>query len=337
MKFNARKTAFFSMFATIRIIWLVVVLSCLSLVFGWSYHATKQLTEQQMPPPGKIVFVEGEWVHIRCVGNEKDTTVMFESGVMGWSGVWAWMLENHPKNIRACAWDRPGLGWSKPSTRPADAESSAKVLHALVKSQKIKRPFILTGHSLGGMYSIVYQRMYPKDVSSLVLVDPAHPQQLSRLPQRAVFKTFNQVGKLEGSLPLLDFGAARGVLQATTSTLRMLPSTSSTEVMNVSSSQLHMRRSVFEYKAFPLSAAQAMKTEKLNIPFFILSSSDRERGDRESNEVWWALHEDMSHLSEKGYWTVIQNTTHNSIIMNENSALLVWDRILAAKNSENNN
>lgn len=307
--------------------WTILALMAVVLIAGWLTHTTLQRVELSVPPPGRVIYAAGEWVHVRCRGSATAPTVVLESGVMGWSSVWAWFFKGDKDGFRICAWDRPGLGWSAPTKRPADAESSAKVLHAVTRRLKIRKPFVLVGHSLGGLYALVYQRLYPGDVSALVLVDPAHPQQLSRLPSRTVMKTVTSVDRLQGVLPLLDFGAARGALQATSSTLRLLPPTEQQDIIHISSSQLHLRRSIKEYQAFPLTAAQTKKTTSVDVPLLVISTSRREPGDRAANESWWALHQGLATLSDKGVWTAIPESTHNSVIMDQGNAALVWERI----------
>ena len=311
---------------------LCAVLLGVAFIGGWLVQTTLHEQETQIPPPGRMVHAAGEWVHIQCRGPKDAPTVVLEAGVMGWSSVWAWMFQHVPPNRRVCAWDRPGLGWSLPSRRPADAASSAVVLRAALAEQDVKMPMVLVGHSLGGLYSLVYENMYPDDVAALVLVDPAHPQQLSRLPQTAVNRTFTQVDRIETTLPLLDFGVARWLLEwRSSSSLFKLPVDTRSNIIHISASRAHLARSVQEYQAWGLSSLQAQQSGPhiSTIPLIVLSSADREMGNRPANEMWWTLHQSLASLSTQGHWSVVPNTSHQSIIMDESAALLLWEHIQA--------
>ena len=310
---------------TLLLAWLVSIIA----VGAWMVQTTLYQQERSHAPPGKMYLVQGEWVHLDCRGDRKKTMLFLESGAMGWSTVWEWFLLHGQQNFYVCAWDRPGMGWSQPTTRPADSQASAAVLHELLAQQGLnKKPFILVGHSLGGLYALSYQKMFPRDVQSLVLLDPAHPQQLQRLPEETVNKTFEQVGFLSASLPLLDFGVGRGVVEMRKeASLFRLPPWTRSSVIHVSSSRQHLNRAVEEYMSWKPTASFAQVQSLGDMPLLVISASDREAGNRTANERWWSLHEGMSHLSSHGYWTVIPNTAHQSLIMKESSVLLILEKI----------
>ncbi len=80
-----------------------------------------------------------------------------------------------------CSYDRAGLGWSDSSADPRDAQHMVHELHALLEAAHIAPPYVLAGHSLGGLLILAYTRRYPDEVAGLVFLDSSHPQQKARL------------------------------------------------------------------------------------------------------------------------------------------------------------
>jgi len=81
-------------------------------------------------------------------------------------------------NTTTFAYNRPGYGDSDPVTTPRDGQHVVDELRALLQAQGMKPPYILVGHSLGGLYMQLYARRYPDEVGALILVDTTHPRQL---------------------------------------------------------------------------------------------------------------------------------------------------------------
>lgn len=77
------------------------------------------------------------------------------------------------------SYDRPGYGNSPGVDGPRDPCSVASELHALLQASRVDPPYLLVGHSLGGLYQHAFARMYPQDVAGLLLLDPTHPEHLA--------------------------------------------------------------------------------------------------------------------------------------------------------------
>ncbi|WP_162241832.1 alpha/beta fold hydrolase [Pseudorhodoferax sp. Leaf267] len=107
--------------------------------------------------------------------------VVFQSGLGDDHGTWAQVLQQLPSRIEAIAPDRPGYGASPASTELRDACRIAQEQRALLQRSGVKPPYVLVGHSLGGLYQYVYARQYPDEVAGLVLLDPTHPDILKTL------------------------------------------------------------------------------------------------------------------------------------------------------------
>jgi pimeloyl-ACP methyl ester carboxylesterase len=80
------------------------------------------------------------------------------------------------------AYDRAGQGWSDPGPRPRDAHQSAGELHAALQRAGIAGPYIVAGHSYGGLVVRAFADRYPDEVVGMVLVDASHPDQWAHIP-----------------------------------------------------------------------------------------------------------------------------------------------------------
>lgn len=113
----------------------------------------------------------GRRMNLYCIG-KGSPTVVFEAGLSSWSMVWAKVQPQIAKFTRACAYDRSGLGFSDPTARPATAANIVDDLHRLLLAAGIEAPYVLVGHSIGGLYVRVFADRYRADVTGMVLVDP---------------------------------------------------------------------------------------------------------------------------------------------------------------------
>ena len=157
----------------IRVLVLVVNLLVVVLV-GWPERLMAQ-TPPSSPPPGVLVDIGGHKLHIHCVGpTNAALTVVFESGGGGSSKDWSRVRDLLPSQVRTCAYDRAGSGWSEAGPAPRTMRQEVFELHALLEAAKIPGPFVLVGQSIGGLLVRLYTEKYGSNVVGIVLVDPTH-------------------------------------------------------------------------------------------------------------------------------------------------------------------
>ncbi len=137
---------------------------------------------RDFPPPGRLVELDGRHSHIHCTGSGSPT-ILLESGLDD-RGSWGWdhMLDELSQVSRVCAYDRAGIIWSEPREGPRDAERIADELHALLAAASEPPPYVMVGHSLGGLLVRVYDGRYPGEAVGFVFVDASHPEQDRRFP-----------------------------------------------------------------------------------------------------------------------------------------------------------
>ena len=137
-------------------------------------------------PPGRLVDVGSHRLHIHCTGVESPS-VVFESGLGGTYLDWARVQPEVSRFARACSYDRAGYGWSEPGPEPRDAQRIARELDTLLARARIPPPYVLVGHSFGGLAIRMFaSRNERREVAGLVLVDAAHEDQFQRLESAGV-------------------------------------------------------------------------------------------------------------------------------------------------------
>jgi pimeloyl-ACP methyl ester carboxylesterase len=126
-----------------------------------------------------MVDVGGYSLHINCVG-QGSPTVLLDGGSGEMSADWVWVQQEVSDTTRVCAYDRAGMGWSEMGPEPRDAGQIPSELHTLLSKAGIEGPYVLVGHSFGGMYMQMYAARYPDEVAGVALVDsPTEPDQFS--------------------------------------------------------------------------------------------------------------------------------------------------------------
>lgn len=155
---------------------LAALISTLALV-GTIYQViATRLDRQKYPPPGRLVDVGGYRLHIHCSGHEgaSGPTVVMDAGIGECSLGWGLVQPEIAKFARVCTYDRAGLGWSDSAPTPRISQQIVNDLHALLTNAEIKPPYVLVGHSFGGLNARLYASQFPEEVAGIVLVDSAH-------------------------------------------------------------------------------------------------------------------------------------------------------------------
>lgn len=124
--------------------------------------------------PQQLVAVEpGRRLNIYCTG-KGSPTVVFDSGLGDSTRVWGLVQPAIAVHTRVCSYDRAGLGFSDPPARPSTSANMVDDLHRLLRAAHVKPPYVLVGHSLGGMNVKLYAETYLPEVAGLVFVDASH-------------------------------------------------------------------------------------------------------------------------------------------------------------------
>lgn len=132
--------------------------------------AQQAKTSRAVQPPGKLIDIGGYRLHINSSGKGKPTVVLI-AGSGDFSFDWSLVQPAVSGFSRVCSYDRAGLAWSDSGPTPRTMRQEAFELHRLLEKAKLKAPFVLVGHSIGGLIARVYAAEYPQEVAGMILVD----------------------------------------------------------------------------------------------------------------------------------------------------------------------
>ena len=157
---------------------------------GWSGQwapvgSSSPLALQPVEPPANaknfIRLPDGRRIYMDCHGAGLPA-VIFDSGSGGGFQAWTKVQPEIAKTNMACTYDRASIGVSDPGPLPRDAAAVARDMDALLTAAKIPAPYVLVGHSLGGIHVRQYANTHLDKVAGIVLVDPSGDN------QRALFR-----------------------------------------------------------------------------------------------------------------------------------------------------
>lgn len=129
---------------------------------------------KRYPPPGQMVDIGERRLHMLCKGTERPPVIVIEGGSFASSYMYWSAQDEIAKVARVCTYDRAGLGWSDATLLPRSLESRIDDLHSLLRKSGQTGPYVLVGHSMGGLLVRMYEHKYPGDVVGLVLVEPSN-------------------------------------------------------------------------------------------------------------------------------------------------------------------
>jgi len=127
------------------------------------------------PPPGRLIDVGGFRLHLNLTGT-RAPLVVFDAALGGSSISWTLVQPHVAAFARTCVYDRAGFGWSERGPLPRTAGRAADELRVALDRAGERPPFLLVGHSFGGLVMRIFAARYCRDVAGLVLVDPAQPE-----------------------------------------------------------------------------------------------------------------------------------------------------------------
>jgi pimeloyl-ACP methyl ester carboxylesterase len=158
-------------------------------------------------PRGAMVDIGGRSLRLVCEGPKSDRPVIWmEAGAFSGAADFAALQQKlSAKGLRACAYDRAGMGYSDAGPGPRDGDAIVKDLVALIAASGERGPFILMGHSMAGLYLRQFAVQNPDRVAGLVLLDAVTPEMIG-LPGAQVFvdrmTDLARLGSIAGSLGL---------------------------------------------------------------------------------------------------------------------------------------
>jgi len=159
----------------IQIVAWIAGLTLLGAALGMVYQALGTRRDKRVyPPPGTLVDLGSHRLHLLEAGRGSPT-ILLEAGLMSTVLSWSELQRTLAGSFRVVSYDRAGLGWSELGPMPRTADRIVDELHTLLERAAIPPPYVLVGHSFGGLTMPLFAVRFPGEVAGMVLVDPVAP------------------------------------------------------------------------------------------------------------------------------------------------------------------
>src|SRR5215207_1491756 len=295
---------------------------------GGGYETVREyLDARAYPMPGQLVDVGGHRMHLYCTGSGSPTVVL-EPGQGGASSDLGWVAPVVARDSRVCVYDRAGRGWSDPADGPQDAARIAADLHTLLERAQVPGPYVLAGHSFGGLYVQAFAATYPDQVAGLVLLDSTAPKPGPALPSRT--ESYDVLGRISAVVSAVaHLGAARLIAQGSDDTL---PPPFGGESRANASTAPYLGSWLEEFIAANTSMQQAAALTSLDGKPLVVVTADT------GNAAGWEQKQDkMATLSTNSSHRVAKDTTHKTLLYDEadsaQASQAIHDVIVAVRTS----
>ena len=151
-----------------NILSIVILLDCLSM--------SGSVSSAPATATGSVDMIAGRQVESLTIKHPSaNVSIVFENGLRATVDGWDKVIDSLVPDASIFAYNRPGYGNSQETDTARDGATIVEELRQTLRHKGLAPPYILVGHSLGGLYMQLFAKRYPQEVSGLVLVDPLLP------------------------------------------------------------------------------------------------------------------------------------------------------------------
>jgi pimeloyl-ACP methyl ester carboxylesterase len=288
--------------------------AAVAIAVGGASSVYQQVAEaadrRRFPAPGRLADVGGgRRMHVLVEGVGDPPVVIIPalgSNVLEWVRV----LRSASAEATVCAYDRAGLGWSGPPRGPAMADD----LHALLRAAGIKPPYIVAGHSIGGIVARRFRSRYPADVAGMLLVDSSHEDQVRRFNgggDRDWDTAWRAARRQVRILGLRRLGVRPGLVGGfDAATLDQETVSEYTRAAKAVSLTAKQRRAVVR-ELLLLARPQGRPQDLGDLPLTVLSAGNASRRQWEGWRTWCELQDELAALSSRSTHVYAVNAGHH--------------------------
>ena len=290
----------------------------------------------ELAPPGQMVDV-GEFRLHSLVRGQGTPTVILEPALGGFALQYTHVQSAMSAFTRVMAYDRAGQGYSDFSPNSRTPINLAGELKALLGRLDLQPPYVLVGHSFGGLLTRNYAGFYPDEVAGVILVDSSHVDQYDSFPNFA--KLINQVVM---GIRLLKFASRLGLGKQLTkmslgSTAKVLTREDLNTFSAIASQPKHLETMLAEFsqRRFYFGPQSEVPRTLGDTPLIVVTagnsaSDQRKLGSRtgkQMNAQHQRLQKNLIQLSSQGEQLIVPDATHLSILIQPEYASQVVDAI----------
>jgi pimeloyl-ACP methyl ester carboxylesterase len=290
--------------------WLLYPILAVLLVasIGGGFETVREsMDASAYPAPGQLIDIGGHRLHLHCTGSGSPTVIL-EPGGGASSSDFAWIAPVVARDTTVCVYDRAGRGWSDATDGPQDGTHIAADLHTLLDRADVPGPYVLAGHSFGGLYVQTFAAQFPDEVAGLVLLDSTAPKPG---PPVADTQSSAVVGRLSGLVSAVaHVGVGRLIATLSAGTL---PPLAQEEADANASNARHLASFIKEYLAEANTSMQeASSLTTLGAKPLIVVTADEGVTDGQ----WQSKQDHMATLSTNSLHRHA-NATHQSLLGDE--------------------
>ena len=269
---------------------------------------------------GRLIDVGGHQLRLDCAGSGSPTVVL-EPGAGGTSASMGWVAPAVADQTRVCVYDRAGRGGSEPADSVQDGARIATDLHTLLHRAGVPGPYVLAGHSFGGLYVRIFAAHYPDEVAGLVLLDST----ASAEPALPVVPSTGD-GSTDGAgrfATLASLSARVGLTRLVGDLLGGSLPARSEEQLRYDAAQASTVRSVIdEYQRGGAAAREAASLRDFgDKPLFVLTAGEHPAS-------WITAQKRMTTLSTNSAHQVVDGATHGGLVAEPQYAARVTRAVL---------
>ena len=272
--------------------------------------------------PGRLVDVGGHRLHLSCTGTGSPTVVL-EAGGGEMAANLGWITPAVARDTTVCVYDRAGRGWSEDADIPQDAVAISTDLHTLLHRAGVPGPYVMAGHSFGGLYTLTFAASHPGEVAGMVLIDSTSPDYdsdgaTSHPSAAGSDDLVGRVAALTSSVARLGLGRLYAAVAPAD-----LPPREQAQVQASSATAATVRSTLEEYARANASVVEAASLRDFaDKPLMVLSAGVGSAAD------WPQKQERLAALSTDSVHRVVEGASHAGLVGEEAHAATTSQAIL---------
>jgi pimeloyl-ACP methyl ester carboxylesterase len=274
----------------------------------------------------RLIDLGSRRMNLYCSGSGAPAVIL-DSGLSDPDIVWGFVQPILARQTRVCSYDRAGIGYSDPATRASTTGNIVDDLHRLLRAAGVPAPYIMVGHSLGGLDVQLYAYRHPHEVAGMVLVDSAYEGEFEgpggeRLLDTKTAQLLDQFRKCVAAAPD-GFVAGTELFKECIDGPDSEPNVHFSAAISAALAAVQARPAFQRAQLSELESAYAVGAHELlaarrpygDMPLEVLTAGAQPKGDptaedsARSKEAW-AAHEAVAKLSTRGIHRTIADSPH---------------------------
>lgn len=310
------------------VIYPVIALMGLASVGGGYETVREHLDASAYPMSGQMIDVGGHRLHLQCTGSGSPTVVL-QPGGGDMSSAMGWIAPAVAAHTRVCVYDSAGRGWSEASDVTQDGAQMMTDLHTLLHSGGVPGPYVLAGHSFGGLYVRIFAAQYPDEVAGMVLIDSTG----AHVPASTSAQSWGPDDILARGSVLASTSARLGVGRLFgLAGYGSLPPQSADEVRAKIATSTSLRSTIDEFLQATASEHEAAALTNFgDKPLVVLTAGSG------NDAAWMKAQDQTATISTNSVHRVAQGATHPDLILKQQDAALTAQAIIDVVSSVRSN